>query len=155
MDDILCKVMGTDKEPHHQTENHWLYKQLLGQFIYSPRHGLLTDSWGWGPNKESMDGLGSRGRRQVCVPLKLYTNLSLYIWEEALQCSSTYQRCLIPNSSTGEKLSSISSYLNSLAFIFKLTLNVNQQRKRALKSELETRSRRLSTLASQASHLSI
>ena len=49
MDDILCKVMGIDKEPHHhQTGKPLAIQGTTRQFIYSPSHGLLTDSWGWG-----------------------------------------------------------------------------------------------------------
>lgn len=113
-------------------KNHWLYKQLLGSssILYSMDY-LLTAGAG-DLNKESMDGLlGERGRRWRSVSLlKLYANLSLCIWEEALQCSSTYQRSLRPNSSTWREAKQHLQGLNSLAFIFKLTLNVSQTKEK-------------------------
>ena len=69
------------------------------------------------------------GWRSVSL-LKLYANLSLCIWEEALLCSSTYQRSLRPNSSTWTEAKQHLQRLNSLAFIFKLTLNVNQTKEK-------------------------
>lgn len=78
MDDILCKVMGTDKEPHyHQTEKPLAIQAATRQFIYSLLHGLLTDSWGWG-SQQGIHGWASGRKGQevaVCVPPEIVRKL--------------------------------------------------------------------------------
>lgn len=78
MDDILCKVMGTDKEPHyHQTEKPLAIQAATRQFILLHAMDYLLTA-GAGDLNKGIHGWASGRKGQevvVCVPPEIVHKL--------------------------------------------------------------------------------